>query len=253
MEEGEVVAPRVQRAESPRQQVVGYYRQRIMDGELADGDRLPPIREIVKEWGVSSATVVKAVGQLQAEGLIRTTPGGTYVTAFQEVTYTPRDRIFATQRTGKIYPPSERAKVLAAEVVPAPPAVAEALGIEPGVSVVRRERVTYHAEVPVTWSVSWMPGDLADLVPELVSTDRIPGGTVGRVAAVTGRKVTGGRDQLWARPAEASEAEVLGIEPGDAVLAGTNSWADDDDIVIEWGEFIIPTRRRIAYDYTMTE
>jgi DNA-binding GntR family transcriptional regulator len=243
------VAPRVQRAESPRQQVVTYYRQKIMDGELADGDRLPTVREMVDEWGISSATVVKAVAQLQAEGLVRTTPGGTYVTAYQEVTYAPRDRFFAMERTGRIYPPSERAKVVSSALVPAPASAADGLRVDEGTPVIRRERITYHADVPVTLSISWMPGDLAQAVPELLSTDRIPGGTVGRVAETTGRKVTAGRDQLYARPATTEEAEALGIQPDDAVLCGTNTWTDTNDAVIEWGEFVIPPRRRISYDY----
>lgn len=247
---GHHVAPRVQRADSPRLQVVTHYRRQIMDGALADGDRLPTVREMVTEWGVSSATIVKALAQLQAEGLIRTTPGGTYVTAGQEVTYSPRDRVFAAQRTGRLYPLSDGSRVISAALVPASAAAAEALRLDEGAMVIRRERITLHADVPVTVSVSWMPGGLADAVPELLGTDRIPGGTIGRVAAVTGKQVSSGRDQLYARPASADEATALGIQAGDPVLCGTNTWVTADDEVLEWGEFVIPPHRRISYDYS---
>src|SRR5512142_1084336 len=101
------MTPRVQRVASPRTQIANFYRTEILEGRLADGDRLPTVREMTEEWGVSSATCVKAVAVLQAEGLVRTSPHGTYVSAGDEVTYSPRDRAYAAMRTSAIYPPAE--------------------------------------------------------------------------------------------------------------------------------------------------
>jgi DNA-binding GntR family transcriptional regulator len=246
------MAPRVQRVESPRQQVVSHYRQEIMDGRLTDGDKLPTVREIVDEWGISSATVVKALAALQAEGLIRTTRTGTYVSSYEDIAFTPRDRFFAIERTGRIYPPSDRAKIVSAELITAPPDhVLTALELERGTTVLRRERITYHGEQPVLTSVSWMSGELAEAVPELLSADRIPGGTVGRVREATGRQLARGLDQFMLRPATPEEAAALGLPPESMVLGGTNVWRDTEDRVLEYGEFASPPRRRFGYEYRM--
>jgi GntR family transcriptional regulator len=236
---------------NPRQQLADHFRQKIMSGELSEGDQLPTTREITEVWGFSSATIVKALGLLRAEGLIQTTPAGTFVSASQHLTYAPRDRFLAAEQTGRIYPLSDESRIISVELVSAPAAVVEALCVDDGAEVIRRERVTFHGRQPVTWSVSWLPGALAEAVPELLGTERIPGGTTGRIAEETGRHLRYGRDQLQARPATAVEADALGLQEGDAVLAGANTWCDEGGEAVEFGEFVIPPRRRIAYDYRM--
>lgn len=50
--------------------------------DLLPGDRLPPIREVAKDLDVNAATVAQAYAELQAEGLIESTPGrGSFVRA----------------------------------------------------------------------------------------------------------------------------------------------------------------------------
>jgi len=52
----------------------------IADAELAPGDRLPPVRELATQLGVSVNTVRSAYGRLEADGLVRTRHGvGTLV------------------------------------------------------------------------------------------------------------------------------------------------------------------------------
>jgi DNA-binding GntR family transcriptional regulator len=234
--------PQIERPEPVYQQLVSHYRKLIRDGELKEGDRLPTLREIADEHGIAYTTVGKAFRALKTEGLIRTSKQGNVVSFSETGTYTPRDRLSAARRLHKIYPPSERSDVRAAEVVSAPEEVAERLEVEAGTPVVRRERVTYHGDSPVTLSVSWMPGDLVDAVPELVSRERIPGGTVGLVAERTGRQVDADADsfRVTGRAATAEEAEALGLSEGDPVLWGENVWPEADGTVLEFGEFVIP-------------
>ena len=54
----------------------------IADGELAPGDRLPPVRDLARHLGVNVNTVRSAYTKLDADGLVRTRHGvGTVVLA----------------------------------------------------------------------------------------------------------------------------------------------------------------------------
>lgn len=238
--------PQVERFKPPYQQIVDRYRDQIKDGELPDGTRLPPVRQIAEEAGVAFTTAAKAVRVLAAEGLVSISNQGTVVSFAERSTLTPRDRLAAMGRTGRIYPHSERSEVVSAELVEAPDYVAEAMGKEAGTRVVRRERVTFHEDTAVTHSISWMPGELAELVPELLSTERIPGGTVGAVRERTGRLVVRDTYRECARRATDVEAERLGVQAGDPVLYGQNAWYDRDGRVLEFGEYVIPEGRWVT-------
>src|SRR5690606_26342106 len=60
--------------------IADHYRDRIRNGAMQPGDRMPPIREVMETWGVSNATAVRAYKVLKAEGLTRSSTGtGTVV------------------------------------------------------------------------------------------------------------------------------------------------------------------------------
>ena len=155
------MAPSVQRPDPPYMQIVAHIRERILSGELQDGDMIPSARQIVQQWGVAMATATKVLAALRSEGYVQAKPGvGTVVSAAGKG-HAPRDRALSARRTGRIYPPGEHAKIRSAELVAAPSEVAEALGVEPGAQVIRRRRVTYRGTEPVSASVSWFDGVLA--------------------------------------------------------------------------------------------
>ncbi len=62
-------------------QLAAVIRRRIADGTLRLGDRLPTLRQLTADYGVSSMTVRHALARLEDEGLIRAERGrGTFVT-----------------------------------------------------------------------------------------------------------------------------------------------------------------------------
>ncbi len=68
------------------EQVYDVLRRRIVTGQLAAGNRLPPSRKLAEELGVSRTTVVTAYDQLTAEGFTSGRPGsGVYVSEIGEV------------------------------------------------------------------------------------------------------------------------------------------------------------------------
>ena len=52
-------------------QIRNQLHQRIVQGDLPSGERLPPERELARSLGVSRTTVVSAYGELKAEGLVQ--------------------------------------------------------------------------------------------------------------------------------------------------------------------------------------
>ena len=64
--------------EHPYVQLAGLLRERIASGDI--GPRVPSIKELGDETGLSAATVKRALGLLRDDGVIVTVPGrGTFV------------------------------------------------------------------------------------------------------------------------------------------------------------------------------
>ncbi|WP_432093269.1 GntR family transcriptional regulator [Streptomyces sp. bgisy100] len=66
----------------PYRRIADDIRRRILDGDLAPGDRVPSTRRIAADWGVALATATKALTTLRLEGLVEARPrAGTVVAA----------------------------------------------------------------------------------------------------------------------------------------------------------------------------
>lgn len=72
--EARVCLQRVQRTRAP-QAFAEQLRQMILEGQLTDGDPLPPERQLAEQTGVGRSSVREALRTLESEGLISTRPG----------------------------------------------------------------------------------------------------------------------------------------------------------------------------------
>lgn len=73
------------------QQLEQWLLQGIIDGRWKPGDRLPSIREICAQQGVSKATVQHALQRLEAQGFLEVRPkAGHFVTLAPKATEPPR-------------------------------------------------------------------------------------------------------------------------------------------------------------------
>ncbi|MFI1464939.1 TetR/AcrR family transcriptional regulator C-terminal domain-containing protein [Nocardia carnea] len=64
----------------PSQRIAAALRQKIANGQLGAGDRIPSTRQLVRDWGVAMATASRALAILRDEGLVTTRTGsGTVV------------------------------------------------------------------------------------------------------------------------------------------------------------------------------
>jgi AcrR family transcriptional regulator/DNA-binding transcriptional regulator YhcF (GntR family) len=65
---------------APYLRIADDIEHRINAGELRQGDRVPSIRQITRDWGVAIATATRALGELAARGAVQAVPGvGTVV------------------------------------------------------------------------------------------------------------------------------------------------------------------------------
>lgn len=228
----------------PYLQVVQELRRRIVDGELADGDRLPSVRQIADEWQIAQATAMKALAALRADGLAESLPGiGTVVRSRRTLHRSAADRLDRAIRTGKIYPENEYAVIKSAEYAVPPPWVADLLGIQDGEQAIRRHRVTRNEEGPVSASISWFARELGESVPALLETERIPGGTPNAIYSATGRRAVNPEEATTAAAATEENAADLEIAVGSPVSIGRNVYMDSDGAVIEVGESVAPEGR----------
>ncbi len=241
----------VERSEPPYLQIARQIREQIESGQLAVGEPIPSARQIAVNWGVALATATKVQAHLRSEGLIESVPGvGSIVTAQKEAGG-GRTYLKATSTTGLIYGGAKKARILAAELVDAPPEIAAALGLEPGAPVVRRERVTLADGEPRQMSVSWLPGEGVDRAPKLLETERIPKGTFAYLAETLGLAVTAGREQISATSADDMQAERLNIEPGAPVLLTRTWYMAESGVVIEYGEGVSPEGQWVVNEFTL--
>lgn len=234
------MAPNLQRPEPVYMQLVAYYRDQIIGGDLRDGQRLPPVREIAEEWKVAHTTAAKALRQLASEGLVTTSNQGAMVTYTESNSFSPELRL-ASVRRGRVIYPHGSSRRISAELITAPEDIATKMGIEPGDQVIRRERVTLNGNAPVQWSVSWMPGEFAEPAPELLSLEALPKGTISLIKDRTGRFPALGKDYYrhCADHADALAAERLEVTEGSPVLIVENYWPDEQGMV-EFGISVTP-------------
>lgn len=187
------------------------YLRSVVTHELAEGDPIPSERLLCEQFGVSRMTVRQAVDALVVEGLLVREQGrGTFV-APTKLDLEVRLASFGEEMVRRGMVPSSR--VLAAEVVVATPDVADALDILPGERVYFLYRVRLADGVPMAIEQSWLS---CQLVPGLLD-DGVPGSIYGELRR-RGLEPDWGEDTVAATEADAQDADLLGIEPGKAVL-----------------------------------
>jgi GntR family transcriptional regulator len=243
------MSPTVDR-QPPYMQITDHYRRQIQDGDLAEGDRLPSVISIAEEWNVAHATAAKAISQLQVEGLILTSPRGSFVAGAGAKATSPQDRMLRARRTGSTANGSETHRVNVAEIVKPPTYVAELFALEQGEQVVRREWVTIEDTALTALTVTWHPAELADpdQVDALLYTTSSSVGTMLADLEQAVGPITRAQDFMHARSADAREAHALGLPVGAPILAGTwLAWAGDR--LVEYGEYCLPPRHTLTYSY----
>lgn len=244
----------LKRVAAPYAQIAQHIRDEIHAGRLVPGDRVPSVRDLAAQYGVSRATADKALSALRSEGVVIAVTGiGTQVADQLPTVQTGGTRFRRMLSTGRATRMGERSEVLSSEMTPAPEDVAEALQVPVRVPVIRRRRRFMDEDGVSALSTSWLPGELAADAPELLSIERIEGGTLGAVVRATGRQPASGHDTARARLATKAEAEALGLDRPIAVLVVETRLTDEDGVPIEYGVDVIGPDRpwSVGYDLSL--
>lgn len=239
--------PEVKRSAAPYQQVAQHIRDQILGGQLSAGDRVPSVRDIASEWGISKATADKALSALRSEGLIVAVTGvGSIVATKIPSVQTGGDRIKRMLTTGRATRPGERSEILSSELAPATAEAAKWLGIEEGTQAVRRRRKFIDDDGIAAVSTSWLAAEAAEAVPAVLRTESIPGGTIGALLKATKRQPGRSDSTLSPRLATDEEAASLELPQPVAVMIVQTRMCDEDGQPIEFGEDVIAPGRSYA-------
>lgn len=231
-------------------------RKRILDGDLAAGDRLPSERELAKKHGAALMTARRALGVLREEGLAESRRGsGAYVRRFRPIVRNALKRLSAEQwgRGRSIWEIDvEDRDLVAADVqieqVPAVREVAHGLGVEEGEPVWRRSRKYLVDDTPVMCAISHIPHDLAEGT-RITQVDSGPGGIYARLAEA-GHKPVRFREELRCRMPSAAEAKDLKLAPGSPVIEINRYAYEKGDRVVEINRMVLDASRYLlVYDF----
>lgn len=231
--------------------IADHFRQLIVDGKLAPGERLPTLEKVREQFGVTITTANRAFQVLKAEGLTAPKAGvGTVVATRPRVASTGAARLNRLARTGRSRAVKEGSdKHTAALLSCADPAVAEQLGIELHDEIVVRTRVYTHAGKPTVYSLSCIHPRALAVVPELLTPGPSPRFWQQLYTERTGKKVTKSPEMSGARMAHPYELEALDVSlPEGAavpVLVLVNVHHDEDGPIECWEDIVAPGHWRV--------
>lgn len=237
-------------------QIADELRARIVSGELAPGARVPGENRLMPEYEVSRDTARKALAILKAEGLTETKKGsGTIVRSFRPIRRSAPDRLSAKRwgaglsiwdRDTDNRPRREETTV---DEAPAPPYIADWLGVDPGTIVCRRARRYFVDEKPVQLATSYLPLDIV-AGSQITQQNTGPGGTYGRLKEL-GYAPADFREVLQARMPNPDEAHKLDLPDGTPVVQIARIAKDAAGRVVEVNEMLLNGAAYILeYDFS---
>jgi GntR family transcriptional regulator len=207
-------------------------RERIVNGELAPGDRLPSVAELGREHEVSPSVGARAYSVLVQDGLVISRHGaGHYVRGpetpellVRQHRKQPEDSPFGqgVAEQGAVGTWRHESATAVADA-----RTAERLGIREGEPVMRTEYVYLADDVPVQLATSWEPtavtGKSMIVLPE---AGPYAGIGVSARMRVIGIDVGEAVERVRSRGATRAEAQALGINPTTPVLFVERTYYD---------------------------
>lgn len=185
---------------------------------LEPGDRLPTEAELEARYGVSRSTIRQAVGDLEAEGLLRRIQGkGTFV-ATRRIQHVPVLTSFSDLLRSQGHRPAHR--LLDTDVVVAPSEVRQDLELDETARCRRLERVLLADDDPVGVSRTWLPLATLGAHDDRIATGTAGGRSLYELLGESAPELVPHTGVETIRPALAGgpETRLLACEPGTALL-----------------------------------
>jgi GntR family transcriptional regulator len=196
-------------------QVYELIKKDILEGVLAQGDRLPSEEQLAKKYSISRMTLRKSIAMLIKEGLIFPQQGvGTFISKFQvHADYTKLTSFSAEVKEQGQEP---GAKILSIDEIPFDKEIYKDLNLDAnqGVICVKRLRTADHA--PVAIQYSYFPKDNFEKFQFQNREEDLK--SIFVVMENSGFILSRAVETISACIADSDQAALLEISPGDALL-----------------------------------
>ena len=204
----------------------------IEGGQLAPGDRLENEISLADRWGLSRPTMRRAIQELVDKGLLVRRRGiGTQVVHGRVKRPMDLTSLFDDLARSDQKPTT---RVLDRELVAAPAAVAERLGVPAGTQVLHLERLRSARDEPLAVMRNWLPADLAPvLTAEALETRGLY-----ELMRGTGVHLRIATQRIAARGATAPEARLLQVRKGAPLLTMERLTYDGSGAAVELGSHV---------------
>jgi DNA-binding GntR family transcriptional regulator len=234
------------------QQIANELRNRISDGTIPRGGKLPTEAELTAKFGVTRATVRQALTTLVNEGLVYSArPQGYFVRDWEPMYYRPQaefrpqphspemDRFMAEHSESGRQP----SQTIDVAIVEAPDQVAKRLELKPGELAVVRRRVRFLDGEPYNINDSYYPLTLAQGTDIMQPTDIARG--ANEVLAEQGHEQVRAFDEFYVRMPDPDEVRRLNLGPGTPVACHIATGITNDDMPIRVVLNVLPGDRHV--------
>ncbi|WP_460704656.1 GntR family transcriptional regulator [Myceligenerans halotolerans] len=235
-----------------KQVIADQLRQKILSGELAEGDKLPTEVELIKTYDVARMTVRDALGILINEGLIQTVrPHGTFVRTRRRMQYRPQsDLVRRTDDASRVGFLTDQEKAgraptqtIEVAIVRPPQDVAERLLLGPDDVAVVRRRLRSLEDEPFLTNDSYFPLDITQGTPIMHPQDIARG--ANQVLAEHGHVQVRATDEFTVRMPTPDEQHRLDLAPGTPVAYQLTTGYGPDDKPLRVAVTVLPGDRHV--------
>lgn len=212
------------------QQVYQLLRNKILAGYWDAKEALPSENELVEQYQVSRATIRQALDELVSDGLIYRRQGkGTFVSPPNVEQGLVRIVSFTEDMHQRGLQPGT--KLISAGLVPATAVQAHHLQIEVNESLARIERLRLADDMPMSVEVSFL---VHRYCVGILAQDYTSQSLRQMLENSYQIRITSARQKIQAVSASEDMAEVLGIEPGAALLYIERISYSDQNVPVEY-------------------
>ena len=196
------------------QMVYNAIKQKIDDGSYSVGELMPTEQELGEAYHVSRTTVRRAIELLSRDGYLQAKQGfGTFVLDYKtKQSLNAVTSISETLRKKGYY---VRSKSIYVDRIEASSALAEKLDVKPGTSIARVQRIQLADEKPIAIMQNHM---ISDMVPDLEQFTKSSNSLYLFLEEKYGIIIDMSHDLITARSASFSEAEMLQVPVGTALI-----------------------------------
>lgn len=202
--------------------------------DTAKGDHpLPSEATLCREFGISRTTVRKTLDELTFKGLIYSVQGkGTFITP-RILRKSWLQQVEQRHQKGPLHHLTLRTEVVEQCVQPCPPEVAEKMGLQAADPVFKLVRLEYVEEQPFQIWINYLSSARFEGIQVVSFENRSMYNILAELFKV---EVEYGEREIRAELAGESEAKLLGISSGSALLVLEMVSYDAQNIIIDFGQ-----------------